>query len=162
MVRMRKMLAVSVAVAAVLAVGALPGNAGETHTSKGTAVYVQSGEPYELSNGQAVVQQVSKGFVLADDPTDPLHMSSQNCVGTSLVTAEGMPGKGYGYCDGVDAEGHMWWIWWSSEGRAGKWGFMGGTGPFEGVTGGGTTTVTAVWPEEGKYAIAWDGSWETK
>jgi len=134
----------------------------ETHKSSGHAVYVQEGTPHELPNGRMAVRQSSRGFVMADDPSDPTHMSSQDCVGTTLLKADGSPEHGYGYCAGVKVDGDMWWIWWSSDGEKGKWGFLGGTGVFEGATGEGTTKTVGIWPAEGgKLMITWDGTWET-
>lgn len=41
------------------------------------------------------------------------------------------------------------------------WGFTGGTGKYEGITGGGTTTTLAQMAD-GRTAITWDGTWTMK
>lgn len=150
------------AIGVFLILGPVAMEAAEKHTSKGHATYVQTGESFKLPDGRSAMRQTSRGFVMTDDPNDPLNMTSQNCVGTALMTSAGAPATAYGYCDAVDRDGNVWWIWWSTAGETGKWGFLGGTGKFDGVKGGGTTRTAAVWPAEGKLVITWDGAWETK
>jgi hypothetical protein len=77
-----------------------------------------------------------------------------------LISADGST-DGHGYCDAVDADGDRWWIWWNNTPESNRWGFIGGTGKYEGIKGGGTTTPLAQMAD-GRAAITWNGSWTMK
>ena len=77
-----------------------------------------------------------------------------------MIAADGST-NGHGYCDAVDADGDRWWIWWNNTPESNKWGFIGGTGKYEGITGGGTTESLAQMAD-GRAAITWDGHWTMK
>lgn len=135
--------------------------AGET-TARGTVTYI--GKPLDATalGGNGVVSRVHmKGVVIADDANSPLHLSSQDCYGSTVVDGTGEPKGGAGSCDGVDRDGDVWWIWWRNAPDSRTWGFIGGTGKWQGVTGGGTTGVLAAMPD-GRTTISWLGKWTMK
>ena len=73
--------------------------------------------------------------------------SSQWCRGTFASKGE-TPLGGAGYCTIVDAAGDFLWVWFRPTGPGmNDWGVIGGTGQYEGATGGGTTRQTAVLPD---------------
>jgi hypothetical protein len=98
------------------------------------------------------------GFVTGDQADNPFAPATQSCAGTVVVAADGSGAEAHGYCDGVDTEGDVWWIWWSETPAGGKWGIIGGTGKFTGMEGGGTTNRVAEWPD-GRYIVRWEGTW---
>jgi hypothetical protein len=139
---------------------AAPATAGDEKGS-GTVTY----GPAEVENawlpdGSMLQRSHIKGIVLADDPSNSIHLASQDCFGTTVI-AEGGAAVGNGYCDAVDADGDRWWIWWHNGSDGNTWGFMGGTGKYEGITGGGTTKSLAQMAD-GRAAITWDGHWTMK
>ena len=136
---------------------AAPATAGDEMGS-GTVTYAPAMvETVELPNGGMMQRSHIMGIVLADDPSNSIHLASQDCFGTTVVSADGTA-VGNGYCDAVDANGDRWWIWWHNSPDANTWGFMGGTGKYEGIKGGGTTTPLAQMAD-GRTAIMWDGHW---
>ena len=78
-----------------------------------------------------------------------------------VMAADGSDLMAKGYCDGVDLEGDVWWISWEETAAGGSWNLLGGTGKFEGVSGGGQTSRVAEWPD-GRYVVRWDGTWTMK
>ncbi len=144
---------------AVLAVVTTPLSA--QMSGEGTVTYVPV--VMEMSprpDGTMLQYAHQKGVVVATDPSVPLHLNAQDCVGATVVTAEGMVVQGHGSCFGTDASGDMWWIWYSTHSDgSGTWGFMGGTGKFEGIEGGGTTQSNPP-TADGRLHITWDGSWQ--
>lgn len=137
-------------------------SASET-SAEGTVTYLPVTESStKLADGRTVVRFHNRGVVLASDPGSALHGSAQDCSGTLLIGQDGKPASGSGYCDGVDAAGDVWWLWWTdTSGGASKWGFLGGTGKFQGIEGGGTTQ-TIVMTDDGRQTIRWQGTWTTK
>jgi hypothetical protein len=131
-------------------------------SGSGTGAYAVDviGE-FELSDGSTGSQAIHTGFVFGDDPSNPFDNSIQTCAGTSVEAADGSTFAARGYCDGIDGDGDLWWIWWASSPDGGKWGLMGGTGKWVGVRGGGTTQQVAQWPD-GRYIITWEGTWTTE
>ena len=130
-------------------------------TGGGHGVFVpQASESYELPNGQTVERTKSTAFLIAEDPKSPFHLTNWNCAGTVVTLADDMGGSGSGYCDGVDSDGDVWWISWSGV-DGGPWSFLGGTGKFEGVDGGGTWKAAQEWPD-GKFMNSWEGTWTMK
>lgn len=159
----RKGLFTLVTFAVLLCVVAAPAAARKV-TGEGHATYAQTGsEEYALPDGRSTQRAKLSGFVMATDPNNPLHNNHQTCTGTTIVAADGTATVGNGYCDAVDADGDVWWLWWTADwsNATGTWGFLGGTGKFAGVEGGGTTTVTTQWPD-GSLTINWKGTWEMK
>ncbi len=126
----------------------------------GSVTYVPvASESSQLPNGSTVQRTHLKGIVLADDASVPLHLASQDCSGTTVVAADGSPPVANGYCDGLDQDGDVWWLWWHNGSDGNTWGFIGGTGKFAGIEGGGTTTLEVEWPD-GRFTILWEGTWQ--
>jgi len=139
---------------------AAPAEAGEEKGS-GTVTYAPAAvETVQLPDGGMMQRSHIMGIVLADDPSNSIHLASQDCFGTTVIAADGTA-IANGYCDAVNANGDRWWIWWHNGPEGNTWGFMGGTGKFGGIKGGGTTTPLAQMAD-GRVAITWDGSWTIK
>lgn len=133
-----------------------------TVTVSGKTYYVpQSTETVELADGTALVRMTLKGFVHAESPGSPFDVATQTCSGSQLMAADGTPGTGCGECEAIDGDGDIWWLWYRSEGPNSTWGFIGGTGKWAGLQGGGTHDRTATWPD-GRFTGSWKGSWETR
>ncbi|KPK62595.1 MAG: hypothetical protein AMS21_07385 [Gemmatimonas sp. SG8_38_2] len=157
----RRSIALTVATA-LFCLGAAAEAQAQSMSGGGLALYVpQAAESYQLPDGRTVQPLNLVGFVTANDPENPLHMMNQNCAGTTIVAPEGETMDGHGHCVGIDSEGDVAWLWWSSAEVGNTWGFLGGTGKFEGIEGGGTTAPGPIWPD-GKYIITWEGTWEMK
>lgn len=139
---------------------ATPAWSGE-ETASGTVTYAPASlDTVETADGGMVQRSHIMGIVLCDDPSASIHLASQDCFGTTVVSADGTV-VGNGYCDAVDAEGDRWWIWWHNGPKGNTWGFMGGTGKYDGIKGGGTTT-NLVQMADGRSAINWEGHWTIK
>ncbi len=61
-------------------------------------------------------------------------------------------------CGGVDADGDVWTIWYGGDEDGGDWGYMGGTGKFEGIKGGGTFSAESQW-SDGRGINSWEGTY---
>ena len=139
---------------------AAPATAGE-ETGSGTVTYAPAEvDTVEMADGTVVQRSHIMGIVLADDQSVSIHLASQDCFGTTVITPDGTA-TGNGYCDAVDADGDRWWIWWHNGADSNTWGFMGGTGKYTGIKGGGTTEPLAQMAD-GRTAITWNGSWTMK
>ena len=145
--------------ALALALGALslPAAAAEV-TGAGTVTFVgfHIGDR-PVAGNQSLGQDHLRGVILADDPANPLHMAAQDCIGSGIYAPDGAEDSA-GYCDMIDPEGNVAFIWYRNDGEDRAWGFLGGTGKFAGVTGGGTTAVIGGTPD-GRVVIRWQGSW---
>lgn len=126
------------------------------------AYVILSSTEFQMPDGRTARRIHQRGTILAEDPASSIHKSSQDCFGTMIMSADGPPAPGYGYCDGVDTDGDLWTIWWKNESGGGSnWGFLGGTGKFKGVEGGGTTKTELQSPD-GRMLISWQGKWTLK
>ncbi len=111
---------------------------------------------FDLPKGGRVVEQVSSGFNLMGDTSDPLHMSSLDCDGTTEFDADGNIVQGGGFCTLTDKDHDAYWTWWAMDADGGTWGVFAGAGKYEGATGGGTWENSEVWPD-GKVENNWRG-----
>ena len=128
----------------------------------GRVSYVpHASETFELPDGTAGQRLHLKGVVTANEPTNSIHFSTQDCFGTYLMNSDGTISSASGYCDGIDRDGHIWWIWWKGDQAGSSWGFLGGTGKYDGVEGGGTTKTELLSPD-GRLVDSWEGSWKMK
>jgi len=118
-------------------------------------------ESFSLADSSMVSRVSSLGFITADDPSSPLRLASMTCEGTSVTTKDGKPIRGAGSCDSVDAQGDVAFYWWRIDEKNGRWGFMGGTGKWANVEGGGTYEPAFQW-KDGRTGNNWKGSWKTK
>jgi hypothetical protein len=144
----------------VLALLAGPAWCGE-EKGGGTVTYGPAEvENQSLPDGSMIQRSHIKGIVLSSDASSAMHLVAQDCFGTTLVSPSGVA-TGNGYCDAVDGDGDRYWIWWHNGPRGNTWGFMGGTGKFEDVEGGGTTEQLAQMAD-GRVAITCEGTWTRK
>jgi hypothetical protein len=118
-------------------------------------------ETFTLADGTTANRMKDMGFMTADDPANPLRQASMVCMGTVINAKDGTQIRGSGYCDSVDADGDVAFYWWRGGAKGGNWGFMGGTGKWTNVEGGGTYEPTYLW-KDGRAANSWKGSWKTK
>ena len=127
-------------------------------SGKGQAFYEPTvRESVELADGRVLSRVSVSGFVIGSTMDNPFHMVNQHCSGTEITTAgEAMP-TSFGSCEGMDRDGDIFFISYSGP----TWQILGGTGKFDGLTGGGTTAITHAWPD-GKYVIDWEGTWKMK
>ena len=57
----------------------------------------------------------------------------------------------------IDADGDVAFAWYSED----RWGFIGGTGKFEGIIGEGTYKTATAWPD-GKFVNVWEITWSVE
>ena len=146
----------------MVALGAAGPAQAQSGSGGGTVTYIPAHqEKMELADGTMMVHQHLKGVVLAEGASVPFHMSSQDCIGSNIMDAEGMLIDGYGHCRGIDADGDVWFIWYHNSPDGNSWGLMGGTGKFEGIEGGGTTQANPP-TADGRLVITWEGTWTMK
>lgn len=115
-------------------------------------------ETVELEDGRMISRVSVSGFVTASDESNPLHMVNQRCSGTNILAAGQSEPTAYGYCEGIDRDGDMFFISWANGPDGNTWQLLGGTGRFAGISGGGTTETIFTWAD-GKYVINWEGTW---
>lgn len=127
-------------------------------TAKGSFAFVTSSESVALPGDRTLLRFVNNGFVLAEDPASPLHQSATTCIGATVVSTAGEPGVGYGHCDAIDKDGDLWTLWFRNDAHGGPWGYISGTGKFEGIEGGGTWAEGPQWPD-GRGVNTWEGSY---
>ncbi len=145
-----------------LAAAPAPMAQAQTVTGSGWVTYVpHSTETLVLPDGNTLERSHLKGVVIAADPEVPFHLSSQDCSGTNVLGSDGAPLLGSGYCEGVDRDGDVWWIWWRNAPDGDTWGFTAGTGKYEGIEGGGTTQPQFQ-GSDGRFVISWEGTWQMK
>jgi hypothetical protein len=145
-----------------LALAAAPLSAQEVKAS-GTNMFVPKVvETFTLADGTIASRMYFPGFITADDPSNPLRLASLTCAGTSITAKDGKPIRGAGTCDSVDAQGDVAFYWWrTDEKNGGRWGFLGGTGKWANVEGGGTYEPGFQW-KDGRVGNNWKGTWKTK
>ena len=113
-----------------------------------------------LLDGTTLLNTHDKGFLVGNEPSNPMDGNCHDCFATWILAADGSVIQRKGHCVGIDRAGDTWTIWFG-EGKPGTWGFIGGTGKFKGMVGGGTFDLVHKW-SDGRYAITWEGSWEKK
>jgi hypothetical protein len=113
--------------------------------ASGQNAYHTTRSSYELPTGDTMLFLNFDGVQFNDQSNLPGDRAHQTCHATCLVSGSLLPAsraKCRGYCAAVDAEGDVWWIQWDrlKEG-GGTWSYLGGTGKYEGVKGGGDWTA---------------------
>ena len=148
-----------VIVVGVLALGALDVGAQTSGSGGGTLTFGRNTpEVVELGGGRSMLRTSNSGAYVADDPESPLHLATQDCRGTVVLSASGDPVGSHGYCDCVDSDGDMFWISYSNDLDTGSWEILEGTGKFDGMQGAGSVEFLLNLPD-GRLVLAWDGSW---
>ncbi len=118
-------------------------------------------ETFNLADGTTANRVLSNGFIAADDPASPLYLASMTCSGMSVMRGA-VTINAAGTCDSVDSGGDVAFYWWRyDEKGGGRWGFLGGTGKWSGVEGGGTYAPAYAW-KDGRTGNTWKGAWKTK
>ena len=136
LVTTRKKIYLISAGAAVLYLALAPGSAAQENSDSGSFSFsTASSEEMPLSEGIVLMRVVSSGMILADDPASPLNRSATTCSGSTVINAATQTAATAGYCDMVNADGDVWTAWYEGDQDGGVWGFLVGTGKFEGVQG---------------------------
>ncbi|MFI5166968.1 MAG: hypothetical protein ACHQQS_10135 [Thermoanaerobaculales bacterium] len=149
-------------VLAVMVVGASTSSAQEVKASGINAFVPKVNESFGLADGTTANRISLVGFIMADDPSNPLRLASMTCSGTSIARKDQTEVRSAGTCDTVDKDGDVAFYWWRIDEKAGgHWGFLGGTGKWTNVEGGGTYQPTYQW-KDGRTGDTWKGSWKTK
>ena len=131
------------------------------YKGSGTVTYVPVATAVtQITGGRSLVKSHIKGVILADDTTNPIHLSAQDCDGVTIIAADGKQIAASGSCHAVDADGDVWALWYHNGAAGNNWGVIGGIGKYDGMTGG-TTSPLANLPD-GRFVISWDGAWQMK
>jgi hypothetical protein len=112
---------------------------------------------YPLEEGTQFMTWEQKGVSLNDDPKSPFHNLSQNCAGVQLWNKG--EGTTLGYCIGLAPDGDKILFEVKQENlkpgpglKKGTYKYIGGTGKFAGIEGGGEYSSYGVRPaEDGTY-----------
>jgi hypothetical protein len=108
----------------------------------GYQVVLEEGTPYTTPQGNTVLLggRTHISSVAADG-----EVSSQYCTGNAMPGEDGPPVDGAGFCTVVQANGDVLWVWYKVEGGgSNSWGVIGGTGEYEGATGGGSSSIVSL------------------
>ncbi len=145
----------------VLLLSLAPGSYAQERSHSGDfAFMITASEEMPLGDGHVLTRVVQSGMVFADDPASPIDRTATTCTGSTVMDATGRATVVSGHCDGVDADGDVWTAWYGGDEDGGDWGYMGGTGKFEGIEGGGTFSAESQWSDgrginscEGTYTL---------
>lgn len=102
---------------------------------------------YRLTDDHLVVLNISEEKIRTEDETSPIHGATATCFGRTEIVSGVAAGDGY--CSIANPDGSSLRLAWTvtavdprGEPR-GHWTVIGGEGPFEGATGGGSWGYTA-------------------
>ena len=136
-----------------------PGSPAQERSHSGDFAFMTTAsEEMPLSDGQVLMRVVQSGMVFADDSSSPIDRTATTCTGSTVMDATGRATVVSGHCDGVDADGDVWTAWYGGDEDGGDWGYMGGTGKFEGIEGGGTFSAESQW-SDGRGINSWEGTY---
>ena len=160
---MSKTVAVGVILASVVLMAAGHGVSAQEVKASGVNMFVPKvAESFPLADGTTANRMTFTGFIRTDDPANPLGLASMTCSGTSIVRKDQTEVRSAGTCDSVDKDGDVAFYWWRhDEKTGGHWGFLGGTGKWTNVEGGGTYEPAYQW-KDGRVGDTWKGSWRMK
>ncbi len=145
--------------AAVLFLAVAPGSPAQERSDSGDFAFMTtSSEEMPLTDGHVLMRVVQSGMVFADDSSSPLNRSATTCSASMVLDASTEAIVVSGHCDAVDADGDVWTIWYAGDQQGGDWGYMGGTGKFEGIKGGGTFSAESEW-SDGRGINSWEGKY---
>jgi hypothetical protein len=129
----------------------------ENFSKKGKTYYARvSQEDEELSDGRILRKARSTGHIVFDDGTPG---RSQTCFTSTLIEKGMTEWTGGGHCHEVDGDGDLIWIWLKLNHGGNRWGYIQGTGKFNGIAGEGTSRVTKEWPD-GNFVVEWQVDYE--
>lgn len=115
-----------------------------------------------LPDGRTLARNKQIGFTFDKDPNNPVHGAASTCMGSVVSEAEGGNWSGSGICEEIDSDMDVIWSWWEGNQDGGTWGYIRGTGKFEGVTGGGTWKMpTQIFPD-GRAVGSFTGTMELR
>lgn len=138
---MRLHTSVVVATAAVLLGSCVQA---DTQTLKLTVdhVQIQQGELVTGPNGgQSRVGNLSQASIVNDETGE---RSAQWCRGNTMLDGNGMPAVQVGFCTVVYDSGDLLWIsYLGTQGGENTYTVIGGTGQYEGATGGGVNRIVS-------------------
>ena len=108
-------------------------------------------ETTELPDGRTLTTNHFHQVTFADDPSHVMNDLIGDCVGQFLASPDGNPLGANGICfnKDINGDGVSWWWRQEASGTAdcphicGVFGFLDGSGKFDGITGEGTWQVTA-------------------
>ncbi len=146
--------------ATLLMIAAAPAFAGQSHDVSGTSVG-QSENTYIPASETLIYIDLKTTYALPENDT-PLAGMIGECVGFMTIMV-GSGANGTGVCVWTDGDGDTWHGPWDVKGMGadgasvGQWHATGGTGKFEGVTGGGTFSSLTN-PENGESKLDVMGS----
>jgi len=115
----------------------------------------------DLPGGRSVRLSHLKGLILADQDNSPLNLSPQDCFSAAVVDDQGQMVEDHGSCVAVDVDGDVWWLAFEGDSDGSNWTVTGGTGKYDGMTSGGTTESLRA-TADGRFAITWEGTLQTK
>ncbi len=156
----KQMVVASGIVLVGLAFGVSTSSAQEFRASGMNMFAPKINESFELADGTTANRMSLNGFIMADDPANPLRLASMTCTGTSIVRKDQTEVRSAGTCDSVDKDGDVAFYWWRHDEKSGgRWGFLGGTGKWSNVEGGGSYEQAYQW-KDGRTGDTWKGSWK--
>lgn len=128
-------------------------------TGKGFSAYsTTTTDTVPLDSQRSLLHTHNWGLFYTEDPGSLLNQSRYDCFGTHLLNSEGESVDGRGYCTGVAANGDLWWNRWSGTLSGGDWTFVGGTGRFAFISGGGVWSAASGFAPEETITV-WEGRW---
>jgi len=129
----------------------------EKFSAKGKTFYVRVNEDdRQLPDGRIVRTTVDTGHLVFADGSPG---RSETCYTTVIHQPGQAKGKGGGHCRTVDVDGDSTWIWLKLNPVGNQWGYIQGTGKFEGITGLGTSKPGKAWPN-GNFVVEWEIEYE--
>lgn len=150
----RRILIISTG-AAILFLTLAPRSMAQERSASGVFTYTTaSSDEMLLSDDAGLMRVVQSGIIMTDDPASALNRSATTCSGSSVINASTQAAAIAGYCDMVDVDGDVWTAWYSGDQDGGVWGFLVGTGKFEGVKGEGTWRAGEAWAD-GRGINSW-------
>lgn len=147
---MKILLSAGIACGSILLATAAPAEA-----VKGSNVLeVASQTISELGNGLIATQAVQIGAAIAESADDIFAGAKFHCIGTVVSDAEGTVSSNRGICLNTHANGELTWLWYNGPSDLkGDWGFLDGTGAYEGIEG--TGTFWGETPGNSSYEGTW-------
>ena len=131
-----------VGLVAMLAAGAA--NAGDRITENGhEALVTDLWETLELGEGHSVALWRGRGIAYSDNPDSPMHLAVLDCAGSFEFMADGKS-RDSGHCSYTTRDGDkLFDSWWRApDMEVSRYEWIGGTGKWAGISGGGTYSVT--------------------